>query len=98
MRRSSRRTPGRLRRCWPANDKFKTILDHFAAGQCITCRKGAPCFEFCAARTCHKEKGVDFCFQCAEFPCDRTATPASLGQTLAGIRRPDEGNRRGTIL
>jgi hypothetical protein len=21
---------------------------------------------------CYKEKGVDFCFQCSEFPCDKT--------------------------
>lgn len=59
-------------------DTFKAILDHFAAGECITCRNGAPCFEFCAARTCHKEKGVDFCFQCAEFPCDKNHYPGSL--------------------
>lgn len=24
----------------------------------------------CKAATCHKEKGVDFCFQCNEYPCD----------------------------
>jgi hypothetical protein len=21
---------------------------------------------------CHKKKGVDFCFQCKEFPCNKT--------------------------
>ncbi len=24
---------------------------------------------FCAARTCLREKSVDFCFECDEFPC-----------------------------
>jgi hypothetical protein len=59
-------------------DRFKAVLEHFAGGECVGCRNGAPCFEFCAARTCHKEKGVDFCFQCAEFPCDKNHYPGSL--------------------
>jgi hypothetical protein len=59
-------------------DKFSAILDLLAGGECVGCRKGAPCFESCVARTCFREKGVDFCFQCAEFPCDRNHYPESL--------------------
>lgn len=59
-------------------DKFRAILDLFAGGECVGCRNGGPCFEFCAARTCFQEKGVDFCFQCDEFPCDRNHYPGSL--------------------
>ena len=28
--------------------------------------------------TCHAEKGVDFCFQCDEFPCEKTHFDADL--------------------
>jgi len=77
-------------------DTFKAILSHFAAGECVTCRQGAPCFEFCAARTCHKEKGVDFCFQCAEFPCDKNHYPGSLDRRWRefGARMKEVGAER----
>jgi len=29
-------------------------------------------FKGCGVRPCHKEKMVDFCFQCEDFPCDKT--------------------------
>ena len=57
---------------------FNSILDHLAAGNCVGCRDGAVCFESCVARSCCGERGVDFCFQCSEFPCDRNRYPESL--------------------
>jgi len=27
---------------------------------------------------CVKERGVDFCFECDEFPCERTQLPPAL--------------------
>jgi hypothetical protein len=57
---------------------FKAILDHLAGGECIGCRDGAVCFESCVALSCCKEKGIDFCFQCDEFPCEKNHYPESL--------------------
>jgi hypothetical protein len=57
---------------------FKVILEHLAEGECVGCRDGAVCFESCVALSCCKEKGIDFCFQCAEFPCDKNHFPGSL--------------------
>ncbi len=59
-------------------DTFKSILDHLAGGECIGCRDGAVCFESCIARSCCKEKSVDFCFQCTEFPCEKNHYPESM--------------------
>jgi len=52
---------------------FQGLLAHFAQGQCDGCRGGTHLNPNCRVTTCHGEKGVDFCFQCDEFPCDRTS-------------------------
>ena len=52
---------------------FKEMLDYFAAGNCHGCRnEQCKLFENCGVRPCHQDMGVDFCYQCDEFPCDRT--------------------------
>lgn len=75
---------------------FKAILDHLAGGECIGCRDGAVCFECCVALSCCREKGVDFCFQCAEFPCDKNHYPGSLDRRWRefGGRMKDVGVER----
>ena len=50
---------------------FKTLLSFLAQGSCHTCRQGQCLFTACRVRTCIREKGVDFCFECNEFPCDK---------------------------
>jgi hypothetical protein len=51
--------------------QFEEILASFANPSCGGCRSDeASCPIECNARTCHKQKGVDFCFQCAEYPCE----------------------------
>jgi hypothetical protein len=54
--------------------QFKNFLTFLAQGDCAGCRKGTCKFpEFnCGVMTCYHQKGVDFCFQCDEFPCDKT--------------------------
>ena len=59
-------------------DTFRRILDLFADGDCKGCRVDGPPLPFCAARTCFRDKGVDFCFQCDEFPCDHNTFPDSI--------------------
>jgi hypothetical protein len=52
--------------------QFEAVLASFAKGACGGCRSDkAACPIDCLARTCVKENGVDFCFQCAEYPCER---------------------------
>ena len=53
--------------------QFKEMLDYLASGNCTGCRnEQCRLFKNCGVRPCHQEKGVDFCFQCDEFPCDHT--------------------------
>ena len=52
---------------------FKMQLDYFASETCTGCRKETcKIFSACGVRSCHREKGVDFCFECNEFPCNNT--------------------------
>lgn len=52
--------------------QFEDILTAFSRASCSGCRgENVQCFIICAAKTCHKEKGVDFCFQCDEYPCEK---------------------------
>lgn len=52
---------------------FKIMLDYLATENCRGCREeNCKLFKDCGVRSCHQEKSIDFCFQCEEFPCDRT--------------------------
>ncbi len=51
---------------------FKELLDFLTKGDCLGCRKGTCKYPACGVIHCFREKGVDFCFQCAEYPCEKT--------------------------
>ncbi len=52
---------------------FKEMLNYFASENCKGCRnEQCKLFKDCGVRRCHQEKQIDFCYQCDEFPCDRT--------------------------
>ncbi|MBT3386555.1 MAG: DUF3795 domain-containing protein [Desulfobacula sp.] len=52
---------------------FKDMLDYFASKNCKGCRnEQCKLFKLCGVRECHQEKQIDFCYQCDEFPCDKT--------------------------
>jgi hypothetical protein len=51
---------------------FKELLAHFAGGSCRGCRSGDCLFPNCGVGPCSRAKGVDFCFQCGEFPCEKS--------------------------
>ncbi|MDO7787683.1 DUF3795 domain-containing protein [Desulforamulus aquiferis] len=56
--------------------EFKEILDSFSKGSCGGCRAdNCSCPVNCAVRTCFKEKGIDFCFQCQDYPCNKQENP-----------------------
>ncbi len=55
-----------------AYQQFVDILNIFAQAPCGGCRsEGNYCPVTCAAKTCYREQGIDFCFQCSQFPCDK---------------------------
>jgi hypothetical protein len=52
---------------------FKIMLDYLASVNCNGCRKeNCKLFTDCGVRICHQQKGLDFCFKCEDFPCNRT--------------------------
>lgn len=52
---------------------FKIMLDLFASENCKGCRKeNCKLFKNCGVRSCHQEKNVDYCFECDDFPCNRS--------------------------
>ncbi len=63
---------GKFNPLFESYDSFEGILKHFSAASCGGCRfDAAGCPVPCAAKDCHKKMGVDFCFECASFPCDQ---------------------------
>lgn len=50
---------------------FEKILNFFSTGDCQGCREGEGKNSPCNVRNCSQEKGIDFCFQCDEFPCNK---------------------------
>jgi len=53
-------------------EEFKKVINMFAEASCGGCRSdNVKCPITCHAKTCHKEKKVDFCFQCNEYPCNK---------------------------
>jgi len=51
---------------------FKKMLSYFSSPDCLKCRQGTCKYANCGVVECYKNKGVDFCFQCEEFPCEKT--------------------------
>ena len=65
---------------------FKAMLDYFASENCKGCRnEQCKMFKNCGVRGCSQEKQVDFCYQCAEFPCNRTNFDEGLHTAWVGI-------------
>lgn len=52
--------------------QFKNLLSYFAEPDCSGCRTGTCKYPNCGVVECYREKSVDFCFQCDEFPCNKT--------------------------
>lgn len=51
---------------------FMEMLNHFIHSDCKGCRNGDCKYPNCGVAPCSKNKGVDFCYQCDEFPCERS--------------------------
>jgi hypothetical protein len=57
---------------------FKELLTHFTRGDCTGCRTSACRYPDCKVLPCTREKGIDFCFQCPDFPCTGTTFDPDL--------------------
>ncbi len=59
--------------------QFEAMLGMLAGADCGGCRADNKCgMPGCAAKVCAAERGIAFCGECAEFPCDRNAYPEQL--------------------
>lgn len=59
---------------------FAALLDHLAdGGTCPSCRSGKCLYSWCEVSRCTREKGLDYCCECAEFPCAKANLPFHLG-------------------
>lgn len=68
--------------------EFKKMLDYFTKVSCKGCREeSCQLFKECGVKECYKAKGVDFCFQCDEFPCERTNFDDHLKQRWIKINK-----------
>jgi hypothetical protein len=57
---------------------FKVLLRFFSEGSCGGCREGGCLRQPCNVHRCVREQGVDYCFECDEFVCERTGFPPFL--------------------
>lgn len=65
---------------------FKELLTYFSSVNCKGCREeNCKLFKDCKVRACSVEKGVDFCFQCNEFPCNNTGFDENLHKRSVAI-------------
>ncbi len=50
---------------------FEGVLSFLERGSCAGCRNpGAACNGACRVKDCVRERGVDFCCQCPDYPCE----------------------------
>ncbi|HWP98759.1 MAG TPA: DUF3795 domain-containing protein [Syntrophomonadaceae bacterium] len=71
--------------------QFEEILKSLAQAACSGCRgNNVLCPIECVASQCTREKGVDFCFQCGEFPCSKQIDPHTQERWLKYNRRMKE--------
>jgi hypothetical protein len=67
---------------------FKEMLSYFESVECGGCRKEkCKIFKGCKVRDCYEEKGVDFCYQCPDFPCNKTGFDEHLHKRSVDINR-----------
>jgi hypothetical protein len=51
---------------------FKALLNFLAEENCLGCREGSCLYPDCGVKDCYKKKDIDYCFQCDDFPCEKT--------------------------
>ena len=67
---------------------FKAFLHYLATASCQGCRQQkCQLFSECQVRSCSQQKGVAFCFECPDFPCNNTGFDEHLHQRYLAINR-----------
>lgn len=70
---------------------FEQVLKRLGTPTCQGCRSGECLLGECGVKECVKQKGVDFCFQCPDFPCAAEGMPDAVkGRWLANNQRMKE--------
>ncbi|MES9996376.1 DUF3795 domain-containing protein [Desulfovibrio aminophilus] len=59
---------------------FARLLEFLGHGSCGGCRQSGCLFQACGVHACIRDKGLDFCFQCDDFPCDAHGLPPALAE------------------
>lgn len=68
--------------------EFKQVLKYFTKAECDGCRKeNCKLLKSCKVKSCSEIKGVDFCFKCDEFPCNKTGFDDHLHDRSVAINR-----------
>ena len=59
--------------------EFKEMLQYFSMPKCSGCRvEKCKLFKDCKVRECAKNREVDYCFECVDFPCNNTGFDKNL--------------------
>ena len=66
---------------------FKEMLAQFSEASCKGCRQGDCKYPNCGVAPCSGLKNVDFCFQCSDFPCDKSNFDPDLRQRWIAMNR-----------
>lgn len=67
---------------------FRQMLDYFADASCKGCRyEKCKFYKNCKVRSCTSEKGIDFCYQCEEFPCNHSGLDVNLHSRSVQINK-----------
>ncbi len=66
---------------------FKVLLNYLTKENCLGCRNGSCLFPNCGVKDCYRNKKIDFCFQCNEFPCEKTNFDSHLKQRWIKINK-----------
>lgn len=68
--------------------EFKEVLSLPSSTQCLGCRKQeCHLFRDCNVRLCYKEKEVEYCYECKDFPCNHTGFDDNLKQRWITINQ-----------
>lgn len=57
---------------------FARVLEFLARGSCGGCRQSGCLFAACGVHACIRDKGIHFCYECADFPCADPGLPEGL--------------------
>ncbi|QJT10062.1 DUF3795 domain-containing protein [Oceanidesulfovibrio marinus] len=61
-------------------EAFSEVAEFLASGSCTGCRTGTCLLGNCHVQRCVQEKGIGFCYECADFPCPDHGLPGRVGE------------------